>query len=236
MTTPDTTVSVSSTLLRRHLTAVLPHAGVDDTLPVLASVRIEIRAGYLYLAATDRYTMGVTRLRIPAIPDRDRATQLACGYAREMRRQLKKAGEVAALTFGDGHLTLDAGGSRTATWGTEDNWVFPDWRQLIAKMLAAERRELGDRHGFNPDKLARFSDGSALDPLNLWVTNGSSRRLGQEPPEPAPVLLVTRGDWFAGCLMPTSYGTVNAEAASAATWDAWAGVTGSAETPEAAVA
>jgi DNA polymerase III beta subunit, central domain len=234
MTTPDTTVSVSSTLLRRHLTAVLPHAGVDDTLPVLASVRIEIRAGYLYLAATDRYTMGVTRLRIPAIPDRDRATQLACGCAREMRRLLKTAGGPVALTFGDGHLTLDAGRNRTATWGTEDNWVFPDWRPLIAKMLAADPAELGDRHGINPDKLARFCDGSALDPLNLWVTNGSSRQVSQEPPEPAPVLLVTRGDWFAGCMMPTSYGTVNDAAASAATWGAWAGITEPAEAPEAA--
>lgn len=229
----ETAISVSATLLRRHLTAVLPHAGVDDALPVLASVRVEVRAGYLYLAATDRYTMGITRLRIRGEPVAARATMLASGSAREIRRLLKKAEEIAALTFSDGQLTVDAGRNWSGTWGTEDKWQYPEWRPLLGKMLAAEPVDLADGHGINPDKLARFCAGSALDPLSIRMTNGASRQTGDKAPEPSPVLLMTRGDWFAGCLMPVRW-LPDAGAASAGTWDVWAGITGPAETPEAA--
>jgi len=52
---------MSVTIRDRHelatgLAAVLPHAGRDDTLPVLSTVLMHLDGGYLYLTATDRYS------------------------------------------------------------------------------------------------------------------------------------------------------------------------------------
>jgi hypothetical protein len=55
-------IDVPGAELVAGLTAVLPHAGVDDTLPMLAAVNFTVRDGQLMLAATDRFTLGTYRL------------------------------------------------------------------------------------------------------------------------------------------------------------------------------
>jgi hypothetical protein len=54
-------IDVGSVELLAGLRAVMPHACADKTLPMLHAVHFDIRDGKLYLAATDRYTLGIYR-------------------------------------------------------------------------------------------------------------------------------------------------------------------------------
>jgi hypothetical protein len=235
-----TTISVPARMLRRRLTLVLPHCGEDDTLPALQGVRLEVQDGWLYLAATDRYTMAVARLPVPGageVPVPDQATLLPAETARALRRLLKGADGVAALSLGENRISADIGNGTTGRWPADDKAKFPEWRPMLAKMLAAGTAELGDGHGVDPGKLARFAIGADqfdLVPLSLRVTNGSSRQVNDGEAEPAPVLLVTRGDWFIGCLMPVRLGSLNAACAVSGTWDEWAALSAPAGKSEAA--
>lgn len=59
-----TTLNIASNEFIAAIKRVLPHACTDDTLPVLTCIRFELKHGYLYLSATDRYTVGESRIRI----------------------------------------------------------------------------------------------------------------------------------------------------------------------------
>jgi hypothetical protein len=51
--------------LRRLAGAVVPHAAAEAYKPALCAVQWEIRAGALWLAATDTYTMAAARWPLP---------------------------------------------------------------------------------------------------------------------------------------------------------------------------
>lgn len=59
-----TIINIASNEFIAAIKRVLPHACTDDTLPVLTCIRFEVKHGYLYLSATDRYTIGESRIRI----------------------------------------------------------------------------------------------------------------------------------------------------------------------------
>lgn len=59
-----TTLNIASSEFIAAIKRVLPHASTDDTLPVLTCIRFEVKQGYLYLSATDRYTLGESRVRL----------------------------------------------------------------------------------------------------------------------------------------------------------------------------
>ena len=56
--------TVTAAELHRMIEQVVPHMSDDDTVPVINSVQMEARDGYLFVSATDRYTMAVARTAI----------------------------------------------------------------------------------------------------------------------------------------------------------------------------
>lgn len=229
-------ISVSAPKLRRMLTAVLPHVSRDDTLPALTAVKFEVDAGVLYLAATDRYTIAVAREKIPGAREAMSAFALPAEGAWSLRRMLKGAGDVAALSVADGLLSVDCGGGTSATWAVGTKWAFPKWRPMFHRMVTADRCEMGDDFGLDPYMLERFAAGkrSWAEPLNVRVTRGGTAEMA------SPVLMVTRGDWFIGAQMPARMnrerhrGADGQAPAAADAWAAWTAATAPEQKPEAA--
>lgn len=189
-------ISVPAAELRRALTAVLPHAGADDTLPSLTCVWFETVSGWLYLVATDRYSMAAARIHVPA-GCQDQSAALPGRSARALRQMLKGSGpDVAALNLAAGSLSVAAGKRWSVTWTTVDA-AFPDWRSMLHKILTAEPCRLAE-HGIAGHLIARLADGSGRgDVLGFQVTSGKSHSGGE-----SPVVVSTRGDWFVAALMP----------------------------------
>ena len=198
MTTPP--ISIPAQTLRTMLKAVLPHAGTDDTLPALMAVRFEVRAGVLYLTATDRYTMGVARERIAGavaagLPDQ--SALVAHEHAEHMIETLSDATGTAAIIIKPGEMLVDTDGDVFA-WATGGDF-YPDWRSKIGGFLAGETGELGDRFGVDPKLLARFVLDEA--PWDPWEPKPLSLRV--VPQNEAPVIVVTYGTWFLGAITAT---------------------------------
>jgi hypothetical protein len=197
--------------LREMLGAVMPHAGDDDTLPVLNAVQFEIRGGELFTVATDRYTIGVARCAIPGAKSTQppwATANLMLAEARELAGLISHA-DVAALTFTDDLLEMDGGPGARASW-TLHAVEYPDWRTLMSNMLAGEPAELPANYGLSPLHLAKFRPDEVDDrqycraPLRMRLLERSDRKgVVLHSGERFPVFLVTRGDWFLGALMPT---------------------------------
>lgn len=204
------TIVVPAGKLQDMLGAVMPHAGDEDHLPLLNAVQFEIRDGVLFAVATDRYTIGVARCAIPgakANPPAWTTANLMLAEAREMKRLLASS-DVAALTFTDDLLELDAGRVR-ASW-TLHSGEYPDWRTLMSNMLAGEPAVLPANYGLSPLHLAKFQPDQIDDrqycraPLRMRLLERQDRKgVVLHSGERFPVFLVTRGDWFLGALMPT---------------------------------
>jgi hypothetical protein len=234
-----TSVSVPAAKLREMLEAVIPHASPDDTLPSLVAVRFEVAGGTLYVAATDRYTLAVARYPVPGAqeaPVPDAGVTLPLKAAKSLRRMLKNGQGVAALLLADETFSADAG-SQSGKWAVTTSLEFPDWRATLRKMLTAPPAELGDGHGMGAEILGRFTAGAdpfTRNPLRIRVTFGGTSQKFNREPEPAPVMVITRGDWFIGAAMPVRIGEYDGHGA----WDDWAAVVAPAETagPQAAMA
>jgi hypothetical protein len=189
------------------LDAVMPHAGTDDTLPVLMAVRFEVRAGALYVVATNQFTLGAARYVLPAeTPVPDAEVLLRGEDADELRELLDHAGETAALVLADG-LRIDAGEDCLAGW--EDprgahpmGWNYPDWQNVLTGLLAADEAPLIPDYGIEPDLLAKFGG----DPESDFPETRCAEPLMARPvrfvrPVPgASAVLLARGDWFLGAL------------------------------------
>jgi hypothetical protein len=218
------------------LDAVMPHAGGEDAMPALEAVLFEVRGGTLYLAATDRYSMGIARCRIPgarAAPVADATALLPLRVTGGgLLPMLERADGTAALVFGEDSLTVDTG-SASATYKTDSHPEhFPDWRPLLAGILAGEAAELGDARGIAPLHLAKFAAGPDDTPgycetgLRVRILSPTHRKgVLLHSGEHEPVVLLARGDWFLGALMPMR---VDREAAPEV-WAEWAAVTAPAE-------
>lgn len=59
-----TIINIASSELIAAIKRVLPHTSTDDTLPVLTCIKFAVKHGYLYLSATDRYTLVESRVRL----------------------------------------------------------------------------------------------------------------------------------------------------------------------------
>jgi DNA polymerase III beta subunit, central domain len=216
MTTP---ISIPAQTLRTMLTAVLPHAGRDDSLPALAAVRFEVRDGVLYLVACDRYTIGVARERIvgakaAGLPDQ--AAGLPLAGAEYLHQMLEGVSGIAAIVIAEDKFVVDAAGSDTwpaRSWPTEQWGTYPDWRALLAGMLAAEPGELGESAGIDQNLLARF----VIDPGPHDPEEPKPLRLRIAPRENAPIALVTHGSWFLGAVTATRCTEVDARSR----WSDW---------------
>lgn len=184
-TTKTTTTSLASEELAAALTAVIPMAGVDDTLPVLCAVKFEAADKVLTLATTDRYTVGTYRLDWDG-PDVD--ALLALRDAKELLAFAKKAKRIPLqLTFTDDELAV-SDWERKATYRLMDA-EFPRWRALMPTI-----EDDYERFGVNPvfiGKFAAATDKKHADTLIL------SRRVGSLKP-----IRVDVGERFTGLIMP----------------------------------
>ena len=59
------TLNITARQFRKLTAPVLPMVGTDDTTPVLTGVKIETRGQWLIATATDRFRVGVHRLKCP---------------------------------------------------------------------------------------------------------------------------------------------------------------------------
>ena len=91
-------ISVPAVMLHRMLTAVLPHTGLDETLPALTNVRFDVQGATLILEATDRYTMGVARCGIRGEAD-DQSALLPRKSAKALRKMLRDVGTGDRVTI-----------------------------------------------------------------------------------------------------------------------------------------
>jgi hypothetical protein len=219
-----TTITIPGVTLRRLLEAVLPHASEDKGLAACNAVQFEVRDGVLYLAASDQHTLGVARWRphadIPSPADAEALISLddAC----HLRETLQNGGPDAILAFGDGLEAVTPAGARTypvlmipgrvradGAVIKDTRVTFTDWRRIIREAFTAGPAELGDRYGLPPERIARFTTPpSAWEPLYMRTCAPYENRR-------SPVVLVTRGEWFLGAVMPK--GTDGG-----GYWDRWA--------------
>jgi hypothetical protein len=223
------TISVPAGKLRLMLTAVLPHANEDDSLPALCSVSFEVRDGTLYLAATDRYTIAIAREPIPGavaagLPDQSALLPLEAAW--DLRRMLKKRTDVAAVMIEDGKLAVECGRT-SASWTTLDKGTFPDWRSLLHDSLTGTQAPLGDKAGVDAEKLARLTvlANRSFESLSIRFLVTAERK---DRENPVPMLLATMGDWFLAAVMPVRLGGED----RASQWAEWTALTAPAEKAE----
>jgi len=224
--------TVPAPMLRRMLTAVLPHIGLDEELPALTNVRFEVRGGTLFAEATDRYTMGVARCGAGGEPGAQQA-MLPRKSAKALRKVLRDAEGRVTITLEPGLMRAEIDGLTAAEWKTDTrDYSGTSWDDLMHRMVAGTPAAFEDRFGLDAAKLGRFAiKGPWLEPLLVRVLL-PLRRDGATPPgDASPVLLVTRGDWFLGALMPVR---VPVPKDAEATWNEWVKTTAPAEKTEAA--
>jgi hypothetical protein len=207
-------ISVAAKTLRMMLAAVLPHASDDDTMPQLMTVRFEVRAGVLYLVATDRYSLAVARFPVPGaaqIPEPDQAVLLPRAYAGQLCEVLAGQEGTCALLIADGRITADCG-AVSSSWETSPSANWPDWRSVLAKLLTVDPAAADDTFGMDMRLLARFQIDSrpktrlVWDDEDEWYEEDTPEwdyqpiRLRVTQPD-QPAIVVTRGSWFAGAVV-----------------------------------
>lgn len=231
-------VSVPAAMLRRMIGAVLPHACDDDDLPALFGVRFEVSGGTLVLSATDRYTLGVARYRIPGADVSAPASPsvlLSRRDAKMLRAILREHDErlVAAITLAERSLTAECGAFRAQWTAGEHTEEGADWRSILRRALAGKEVPLGDRHGVDAEKTGRLLPSGSdelAEPMRARIMLPLGRE-GEDPgPMTSPLVLFARGDWFLGAVMPVRLGGMS----SGVPWDDWAAVLAPPESPEAA--
>ncbi|MGW6455001.1 DNA polymerase III subunit beta family protein [Streptomyces sp. NPDC055078] len=184
--------SITAHDLHRMLKQVTPHMSTDDTLPVLNAVRLEARGGHLFAAATDRYTLAVTRT--PIVAEADWQAALPAGDVPAVTTWLENEDTVTIS------LSADHDGERTrlnlaSSTGqirvdTEDSTygAFPDWRRLLRDQFAAEQQPV-PLTGFTTEYLARWEQ--AATALSAWQTGPDM-----------PLILIDDAGGFIGMQMP----------------------------------
>jgi hypothetical protein len=215
------TISVPAAKLRLMLTAVLPHACRDDTLPALCGVSFEFRDGTLFLAATDRYTIGIAREPVPGSVAAEVPAQsaiLPLEAARALRRMLKKQAGVAAVIIGSDTLSVECA-AVSGSWRATDG-KFVDWRPLLHGALTGTLEPLGDSAGVNPQELSRLGIGAGRTGTALNIRLLASARSG-----PVPMVMAIADDWFIGAVMPVRHFAGEEDSDYAIQWESWVAAT-----------
>jgi hypothetical protein len=212
-------VTVPAGTLRRNLSAVLPHASRDDTdLPALSAVRIEITDGFLYLSATDRYSMAVTRMPLAAAGHQDGQALLPLEHARHLRRWLRERREprVISVAVGDGSVSVADQDGQSCKWtALEDRAGLPDLRAMAARMAAAPDRALSPGWALQPRFVARLAKTARhADAVSLRITAGRSAR-----GETSPVVIAAAGDWLLAVFKPARSVSKGGLAGAGAAWE-----------------
>lgn len=189
-------ITVKAEDVARIMGNALAHAGRDDTLPVLAAVRLECDGGTLTAVGTDRYSLGMDTA---ALVEGDDNWSFLIGYSDVPRlvkvcKEHAKAwrnvvgGPTVTLTVEDNRLTLDVPGQQLTVTRVEGE--FPRYRSLIPDTA-------GEGDGptrialtaSNLTKITKVITETKNEPLRFYLTTAAK-----------PV--VVRAGTFVGLLMP----------------------------------
>ncbi|MEU7004456.1 hypothetical protein [Nonomuraea sp. NPDC046570] len=195
---PVTLDTLSGRELRDLIDPVIVHA--DPTpeqnadLPELTLVSVEVYGGMLYLAATDRYTLGVTRHQIP--DDQPRARGAIAVPAAALRKALRSiaARDLIRLSVDRDGLSLTHADTTALTHRVPASpMTFPlNWRRHLGAWMRTPRADAAPT-GLNPAYLARFTHAARGGlPLELRTIGTPSR----------PQVLITCGTHFLGAVSP----------------------------------
>jgi len=192
-------ISIQATTLRRMFEQVTPHmCDPEEYLPVISTVQLQARDGWLYAAATDRFTIAVSRREatttenltgyIPGhlVPALTAWLDGLAGLDRTISITLPAAEAQAEVI-----LTTPGLGNFTVRYDTDDYEKFPDWRKLLHATLTCEPGPI-PLTGFTAKFLARWQH--AAEKLITW----------QEAPG-KPLVLLDELGYFAGLHMPIGY-------------------------------
>ncbi|MGH8879402.1 MAG: hypothetical protein ACRD0P_18995, partial [Stackebrandtia sp.] len=178
--------------LRRLLRAVLAHAGTDNQLPALQVVLFDVDGDQAYVVATDRFTLGVARATVEPNGPRVRFTVgvNAADLATIVRtiRDIDRHVVVDVATAG---VEITRGGIRYSLPSVDVG--YPNWRDLLARLIRKPAPDLLEAVGVDPRMLARF--------------HTTGRRATHEPLVircygSGTAVIVTCGEWFLGAVMP----------------------------------
>lgn len=195
----ELSIEITSRELAELVNPVTPCAGTDDFTPILKAVRIESRGAYLTASATDRFRVGVSRIKPAVTPPAGLAFTLGIAELKRIQAIFKGTRHTTPslrLTVTEAGLRVESLGgfegfssaSMTFSLLTGD---FPRLAPLIANHDNSSTEPV-KTVALNAKFLAAFqhavSDGS---PLVVRSANYGK-----------PVI-VTVGDYFIGALMPT---------------------------------
>lgn len=198
------TLTLTASEFRALVGPVLPMAGRDYELPVLTSVQIESDGEWLSASATDRFRLGIKRIKKRAT-DEDPTTAWPEFKALIPTRAIKSLlasykprrgtmDPTITLTVEDGKLTAEAVGLFDLFDAARfvhhlEGGEFPNLRSVMRKAMELPADERGFEVGFNPAFMADFK-GTGASTLRLLMGT------------PKTPMIFTDDDGFIGCLMP----------------------------------
>ncbi|GIH93909.1 hypothetical protein ACFFMN_15840 [Planobispora siamensis] len=199
---PEATTEMTGRELRQFLGAVLPHAGIDDTLPVLTVVILDASGGMLHALASDRYTLALARHPLPETASSPLTGAVAAAALQAIVRQIKARARVR-LTLTTEGLSIDQLSDPQISYHLPNRPAFAPllhWRPWLAEQLQ-QKPELvvtaARAVALNPAFLARFRTASR-DGLPLKM-----RPMGR-------CMVITCGNHFLGLAMPMGRSTDHA--------------------------
>jgi len=219
-----TTLTIELHELRWLLSAALPFAAKDlSAFPSLEAVRLETRGGYVTATATDRYVVGMARVKAKGAKGFE-----ALIRAKDVRHILATFKNRRGV-FSTVNLGVTPGKPGSVTVGLADG-LFAGAVDLTARyeLVDGDFPKLGKIFrewkpstkpvgAFNPAYLAKFANVTRehRDPVQVSIGVRTSKVAGEDPTSgPA---LVQAGDYFLGAIMPVRGAGVDA-AADVATW------------------
>lgn len=151
--------------LQRMIRQVAPHAGKDDTIPVLTAIHLESRDGFLYAVTTDRFTMAIARH--PVLNTGVWKAAVGGSHIPSLMAWLKNVDDVTLHASSDDApkliLSSVVNSLTVAALSSANN--LPDWRRLLRKYLDMEIAPV-PLTGVTAKYMARWKDSAQI--LHLW--------------------------------------------------------------------
>ncbi|MFI5664626.1 phiSA1p31-related protein [Streptomyces sp. NPDC051684] len=203
-------IEISSSTLRHMLQQVTPH--MDDPenyIPVISSIHLEARDGWLYAVATDRFTIAVARRGIVNTGDHSgvipgRLVPALTAWLDSVADLVSTIGVTLPLVPVDGKkeliFTTSGQGSFSAEYDPSDYEKFPNWRKILHDALTAKPKAVATT-GFTTKFLARWQH--ATPKLVAWQNE-----------EGKPFVFLDEVGEFAGLHMPVRHGLTRSDVAS----------------------
>lgn len=188
-------ISIPATDLQRMFQQVTPHMSDDEYIPVIHTVRLEARDGWLYVIATDRYTFAAGRR--PVVGEYNSTGHIPGRLVPAVAAWLdgvSESGDTVSLSLPAKDaliFTAPGRGKLIIECDADDYEKFPDWRKMLHEALTAAPR-LVPVTGFTTRFLTRWQH--AAEKLAAW----------QEAPG-KPLVLLDSDGYFAGMQMPVRF-------------------------------